>query len=756
MRTLKYLLPLLIAPFCFAQGTPNCTLNGSFAANGVSHNFANSTPSCDKWTLTIYNTTLSTFSLTLQSAPAATPSTPGAFVTYIGTTATGSNPLTATGLATFTNGTAATPWLRVSASSITGSGSVYFVLQGSQTVISKGGGGSGGGGPTIAGTTNEITVAGAGCTSPSTATCTISIPSNAALPGAPTTTTATTADNSTKIATTAFVNAEITNSFAGCTFITGSLTCPGSVTSGDGSGSTGALDLVGKTSGATSTLTVDDSNTATQVKLPNDATSGLYFVTTTSPTPAAGCAQFDGISTEATSTSTPCGSGGGGAAGATLFSTTGSTTVTATSPTTLIGAGTGSTTIPANTFTAGQVLEVMAQGYYSTPATPASLTITLNIGGTIRITTGAVVQIASITNGVWRVRCVVTTRTAGSSGTQIANCIFEGTGATLTPGEAPMQTSSAWTIDTTATKVIDLVATWSTATGAPTITSTNVAAWIPGAPVTSVNGMTGAVTVSGGGGAAIGACPSLPSSGQSVGNIYKCNDQPLTYIFISASAAQGFFNEMPITAPTGICPASGGSYTWINQQAGGTCSQVTNGPFIIAQAQNTSGCCNSQLLVTTAPATPYSFTTQIISNFGANDNQQSTSAGFFMGLAIRDSGSGKFSECDVGQGGGFAGGVVRYNFQHWNSPTSGGSTPAETFGFGQGRLGIKLQDDGTNHNCFMSTDGGANWILFYTESRTTFVPSGGNQTGFWQIMFNSGGGGTGPSQSEFFDYTKGN
>lgn len=197
-------------------------------------------------------------------------------------------------------------------------------------------------------------------------------------------------------------------------------------------------------------------------------------------------------STDAYSCGTTGGSGGG-AAGATLFSTTNSTTATATSATSLIGTVTGSTTVAANTFTAGQVLEVVAEGYYSTPATPASLTIDLKIGGTVRITTGVVAQIASVTNGTWRLRCMVTTRTAGAGGTQIANCIFEGTGATLTPGEAPLQTSSTWSIDTTATQVIDIAATWSTTTGAPTITSTNVAAWIPGAPVTSVFGQTGAV-----------------------------------------------------------------------------------------------------------------------------------------------------------------------------------------------------------------------------------------------------------------------
>lgn len=187
------------------------------------------------------------------------------------------------------------------------------------------------------------------------------------------------------------------------------------------------------------------------------------------------------------------GGGGGGSAGSTLFSTTNSTTATATSATSLIGTISGSATIPVNTFTAGQFLQIIAEGYYTTPATPASLTIDLKIGGSVRITTGAVVQIASVTNGAWRLSCGVTTRTTGGSGTQIANCIFEGTGSTLTPGEAPLFTSSTWTIDTTATQAIDIAATWSTTTGSPTITSTNIAAWIPGAPVTSVGGQTGAV-----------------------------------------------------------------------------------------------------------------------------------------------------------------------------------------------------------------------------------------------------------------------
>jgi len=179
----------------------------------------------------------------------------------------------------------------------------------------------------------------------------------------------------------------------------------------------------------------------------------------------------------------PTGATGASVAGSNLFSTIASTTVTATSATTLIGSVTGSTTVPVNTFTAGQYLQFSAQGFISTPATPTSLKIDLNIGGTTRVTTGSVVTIASVTNGTWRLLCGVTTRTAGSSGTQIANCIFEMTGATATPGELPMQSASTWTIDTTATQALDLQATWSTATGSPSITATNIAAWIPGTPL---------------------------------------------------------------------------------------------------------------------------------------------------------------------------------------------------------------------------------------------------------------------------------
>jgi hypothetical protein len=187
MRTLKYLLVLLIAPICFAQGIPNCTLN--FTLNAASHTsavFPNNPPACDKWTLTVYHTgTPGTFSLLFQSAPPGlSSSTPGTWITYPGATGSGSaNPVTSDSVNTFTNGNSATAFLRVLASGLSGTTVVYGQLQGSQTVISKGGGGSGGGAQTIAGTTNEIAVTGPGCTPTNTGTCTISIPTNPVLPG---------------------------------------------------------------------------------------------------------------------------------------------------------------------------------------------------------------------------------------------------------------------------------------------------------------------------------------------------------------------------------------------------------------------------------------------------------------------------------------------------------------------------------------------------------------------------------------------
>ncbi len=528
-KLLLFALSLLALPLLAqTRVVPDCVIPFSFTAPAATSNTTCGAPNgapngngISSWILVYYSTSFSVVSLVVESAP-DNGGVPGSWGTFAGTVlsstqypgSSGINPNTATTSA-FTGFAGYYPWMRVRAATLTGSGKLTGVLMGFYNSTLARTGSGGGGTVTIAGTANEITVSGVGC-SGSTGTCTISIPASAVFPGTPTVQTPPSAgDVSAAIAT--------TNFFQGCTWSSGgNMVCPGSITSGSGSGVAGTLDLTQGTlpgsfpANAFSLYTPTSIPTSYQWRMPTaDPGAGLIasdggatpsvlsvkaIQGTDSKILSSGTVSGLGntLCTDAQAGATTVGCNGGtGAAGSTLFSTTNSTTVTATSPTTLIDTVTGSTTVPANTFTAGQVVELVAQGFYSTPATATSLTLTLNIGGSVRLTTGVELQLASATNGVWRLLCTVTTRTTGASGTQIANCLMETTGTTLSENALilPLQTSSTWTIDTTVGEAIDVVATWSTSTGAPSITSTNIAAWIPGAPVTSVNTLTGAVVL---------------------------------------------------------------------------------------------------------------------------------------------------------------------------------------------------------------------------------------------------------------------
>lgn len=408
------------------------------------------------------------------------------------------------------------------------------------------------------------------------------------------------------------------------------------------------------------------------------------------------------------------GSGSGGAAGATLFSTTGSTTTTSTSATTLIGTVTGSTTIPANTFTAGQVLEIAAQGFYSTPATAVSLTIAILVGGTVEVSTGAVVQLASVTTGVWRLRCIITTRTAGSSGTQIANCIFEGTGATITPENVPMQVSTAWTVNTTTTNTIDLQATWSTTTGAPTITSTNVAAWIPGAPVSSVNGATGAVNT-----ATRGTFASRPSCGSTnTGNIYYSTDIPATSE-CNGTAWADWVRGIPVTMPSAT------SFTTFTSP-----TVVTNG--LINLIASSTGGASLQGEHVAVPSTPYT----VIMTFRfqpVTGNTTDVLQGQFMHCGIEFDDGTKFSEADEivsqGQVSSAVSLLVELSSSHYNSATSFNGSNAIVSDFviqSPTEITLAASDDGTNKTFWWVPDwshsqSATTYVEIFQESHTSFL-----------------------------------
>jgi hypothetical protein len=136
---------------------PDCLATFSFNATGPYTTFVNS-QGCVSWTLVYSSTGFSALSLVFQSAPGT--SSPGTWVTYAGTLATGANPNTNTvgAVSTFTNGTVATPFLRVDLTSVSGSGVIQGMFYGWR---SGSGGGGGGGGSGCAGTVATPCVTGA-------------------------------------------------------------------------------------------------------------------------------------------------------------------------------------------------------------------------------------------------------------------------------------------------------------------------------------------------------------------------------------------------------------------------------------------------------------------------------------------------------------------------------------------------------------------------------------------------------------------
>jgi hypothetical protein len=146
------LLLLLSGASLLAQNTtvtPDCqffftfTANGNLPTNGYPNYPAsgiNGGGVCTDWVVsyTAFNVVGSP-SLLFQSAPSATATTPGTWVTYIGTTLSGINPNTSTtgAQSAFANETVATPFVRMNLTGLT-SGTISGVVYGYKTGSSGG------------------------------------------------------------------------------------------------------------------------------------------------------------------------------------------------------------------------------------------------------------------------------------------------------------------------------------------------------------------------------------------------------------------------------------------------------------------------------------------------------------------------------------------------------------------------------------------------------------------------------------------
>lgn len=161
-----------------------------------------------------------------------------------------------------------------------------------------------------------------------------------------------------------------------------------------------------------------------------------------------------------------------------LFTSTATQTVAATTTeTTILGTGSGSLTIPANYLIVGKLLRMSIRGLYSTPALNiGSIAIKIKLGSTVLNTTATASALAvSVTNGGFDGVAFITCRSVGASGSVVLMGGLEyGVGNNLAPLVLAVNNgTSATTIDTTASQVLDCTVTWSNNTAGNSVSSLN-------------------------------------------------------------------------------------------------------------------------------------------------------------------------------------------------------------------------------------------------------------------------------------------
>ena len=153
-----------------------------------------------------------------------------------------------------------------------------------------------------------------------------------------------------------------------------------------------------------------------------------------------------------------------------VFSQTASVTVGNTvTETTLVGAGQGSVTLPANFFIVGKAIRMTMRGVVSSTGGP-NITVKVKLGATTILTTGAVAA-ASATDDGFVLDALLTCRTVGATGTIFSQGSFQ---ELIVAGNImDMANTAAATIDTTGTLAIDVTVEWGAAAAGNTITATN-------------------------------------------------------------------------------------------------------------------------------------------------------------------------------------------------------------------------------------------------------------------------------------------
>jgi hypothetical protein len=160
---------------------------------------------------------------------------------------------------------------------------------------------------------------------------------------------------------------------------------------------------------------------------------------------------------------------GGRSAGAWYVGTADATVANTVTETTLVGAGWGSATVPANQLYAGAAVRVRASGVLSCTGTP-TLNIKLKVGATVLVSTGAVALAGTVSNSAWMFEGLIICRTAGAGGTVRVQGRFWFDNAAHAGLMEGMPSTTTAAVDTTAANTLDLTATWGTAAAGNTIT----------------------------------------------------------------------------------------------------------------------------------------------------------------------------------------------------------------------------------------------------------------------------------------------
>ncbi len=151
-----------------------------------------------------------------------------------------------------------------------------------------------------------------------------------------------------------------------------------------------------------------------------------------------------------------------------IFTQTSSVTVANTlAETTLIGAGTGTVTLPANYGQTGKSLMLEGLGYHSASGSP-TIRIRIYKGATLLLDTGAQSS-GNSTNALVQVRAQITWRSSTSVSAQ-GFYQEEGVG---TPNNFPMVNTATTTVST-ASEALNITVTWGTAAAGNTITLSNL------------------------------------------------------------------------------------------------------------------------------------------------------------------------------------------------------------------------------------------------------------------------------------------